>query len=136
MGSWTDLDATYPPGRLTPAAAFVVAVARLRGMRSVFVAPGQLVPELRRIPLPYDADLLERAERFLTIPLGAYLAEAAAVLRPAQRDALAAFLFAEAMEATPAQRGLLAELLAHLGAGASAPALAPGSEVDLAIFPQ
>ena len=36
MGSWSELDAVYPPGALTPAAALVACLGRLEGAASVY----------------------------------------------------------------------------------------------------
>jgi len=36
MGSWTELDAIYPPRKLTPATALVVALGQLVGATSVY----------------------------------------------------------------------------------------------------
>lgn len=80
MGSWSDLDANYPPGRLTPATAFVVALAQLSE-----------APVTGDTSWLYDArlgaspDLRERVSRYLHIPPDHFLAEARDLLRPQQR---------------------------------------------------
>lgn len=77
MGSWTEFDAIYPPGKLTPAAALLAALGRLAGARSVYTADGALADFLPRYGIAYDADLLGRVEGYLSdLPLDAFVAEA------------------------------------------------------------
>lgn len=84
MGSWTELDATYPPGALTPATALVVALGHQARARSVY-ADGRRAPFLSP-GLGYDADLLGRAERYLSaVDLEQFLAEARALLSARQK---------------------------------------------------
>jgi hypothetical protein len=88
MGSWTDYDANYPPGTLTPAAALLVALGHLAGATSVYLGgPGTpLASFLPRQGIAYEPDLLGRAERYLAeVPLDAFAAEAAARLNRRQR---------------------------------------------------
>ena len=60
MGAWVGLGANYPPGTLTPATAFVVALGHLEGATSVYVDD--------------DHDVLTRAERYLgQIPIEPFL---------------------------------------------------------------
>lgn len=87
MGSWAELDADYPPGALTPAAAFVVALGHLAGASSVYAngVDGALAPFFPRSGLAADRDLLDRAERYLQhVALGDFLAEARERLNPQQ----------------------------------------------------
>jgi hypothetical protein len=93
MGSWTELDANYPEGALTPATGFVVALGHLAGARSVYADGGagglpDFVPSPER-GLVADRDLLTRAERYLReVPLDDFLSEARAVLNPQQMRCL------------------------------------------------
>lgn len=142
MGSWTDLDANYPPDGLTPGAALVVALGRLTGATSVYGPAGALAAFLPP-GLAYDADLLRRAERFLAdAPTDAFVAEAVARLGRRQRLCLLLNLFDRlyaAGFARPDQHPLVAQLL---DAFAITPEqLAPLTEPlaiknDLSIFPQ
>ena len=43
MGAWSELDAAYPPGALTPGAAFVAALAHLHGATSIYDSTGALM---------------------------------------------------------------------------------------------
>ena len=108
MGSWSDLDANYLPGALTPATALVVALGRLAGARSAytdgqrasFLAPG----------FGYDPDLLGRVERYLgEVPLEQFLTEAA-LLSAQQKLVLALRLIDRQFAAgdPPERRPLLA----------------------------
>lgn len=116
MGSWTELDANYPPGSLTPATALVVALAHLAGTRQImvngtraaFLPPG----------LAYDADLRERVERYLNeVALEEFLAEAHCLLSVRQRLGIALQLQAQQLAAgnPPSQQALLKQLCAGLG---------------------
>lgn len=114
MGSWNDLDAVYPPGALTPASAFVVAFGHLAGARSVYAPAGGLAPfvGLRCAGLAATADLLERAERYLSaVSLEQFLAELPARLSPEQRRCLALNLLDTAAGRPPSERPALLEPL-------------------------
>jgi hypothetical protein len=123
MGSWTDLDATYPPGKLTPATAFVVAFGHLSGAPSVYADPD--VRALAGFIRLYCAgivptqDVLDRAERYLReVTFDAYLAEAAALLNPQQKRCLALNLLDAIVgrdEQLPAHHYLLPRFLERLG---------------------
>lgn len=92
VGSWTDFDANYPAGKLTPGAAFVVAVGHLEGLRSVYAGgTGEHLAEpFRRYSLGYERDMLARAERYLAeVPFEQFLDEARSLLRPQQALCLA-----------------------------------------------
>ena len=92
MGSWAGLDANYPPGTLTPAAAFVVALGHLAGATSIYAdaAATRLAAFLPRHGLEYDHDLLTRAERYLReVPIEQFLEEARTLLNAEQKMCLA-----------------------------------------------
>lgn len=144
MGSWAELDAIYPAGALSPAAAFIVALGHLAGARSVYGgAPAPLAGFLARYALSYDRELLERAEHFLTeVPIDSFLEQARALLNPEQKLCLAVNLLDAALAAgagrlAGADRlGLLLE-----GLGIRDEQLAPYQAAlrvknDLALFPQ
>jgi hypothetical protein len=121
MGSWTELDANYSPGMLTPASALVVALGHLVSASSVY-ADGRLAPFLPA-GLGYDTDLLGRAERYLgEVPLDQFLAEAAALLSPHQKLVVALQLLDRQLAAgdRPEQRALLSRLVAGIGVDADA----------------
>ena len=102
MGSWAGLDANYPPGALTPATAFVVALGHLAGAASVYAdaSATRLATFLPRYGLDYDLDLLTRAERyFREVTVEQFLCETNALLNPEQRLCLALNL----LDATLAQ---------------------------------
>lgn len=138
MGSWSDLDATYPPGTLTPATALVVALSHLASV-SMFGDP-----HLPVVPhgLGYDADLRGRVERYLAeVPLDSFLAEAHALLTPRQRLVLALQLLDHQLATgdAPEGRARLTRILVGIGADMDAlaahrPTLA--LKHDLSIFPQ
>jgi hypothetical protein len=91
MGSWTELDANYPPGTLTPAAAMIVALGHLAGARSVYADADRhaLAAFLPTHGLIYDLEVLTRAERYLDeVPVEAFLEQARAILNPEQRRCL------------------------------------------------
>jgi hypothetical protein len=91
MGSWTEFDAYYPPGCLTPGAAFLVALIYLEGGASLYAdrERGILAAAVPRDRMALDADLLARTERFLTeVPLAEFLAEARIRLNLQQRRCL------------------------------------------------
>lgn len=61
MGSWSELDANYPPGTLTPATALVVALGHLASARSVH-ADGRLAAFLlssRTVSTPPSNPIME-----------------------------------------------------------------------------
>ncbi|HMQ31314.1 MAG TPA: hypothetical protein PKD53_11330 [Chloroflexaceae bacterium] len=140
MGSWTELDATYPPGALTPATALVVALGHQAGAASVY-AEGRPAPFLPA-GLGYDPDLLGRAERYLgEVPLEQFLAEARALLTAHQKLVLALQLSDRQLAAgdPPQGRALVGRIVAGVGADADALAghLATlALKNDLARFPQ
>jgi hypothetical protein len=145
MGSWAGLDANYPPGALTPATAFVVALGYLEGARSVYAddTATRLAAFLPKHGLDYDHDLLTRAERYLhEVPIEPFLDEARTLLNPEQTLCLALNL----LDATLAQG--LVRLGDHPrftqileGLGMTAEQLRPYSQAlaiknDLSLFPQ
>ena len=146
MGSWVELDAYYPPGVLTPAAALVVALGHLAGARSAYAdaTTGELASFWPRGPrgIAPDRDLAARVERYLAaVPFDAFLAEARERLNPGQRRALLLNVLDAALARSPnpaehPQVGALAEAL-----GAAPGWLAQARELleqknDLSIFPQ
>jgi hypothetical protein len=145
MGSWVGLDANYPPGTLTPATAFVVALGHLVGATSVYIdaAAKQLAAFLPRHGLDYDHDLLTRAERYLgQVPTEPFLDEARTLLNPEQKLCLALNLLDVALAKgllRPGDHPRLAQLLE--GLGTTAEQLQPYWRVlalknDLSLFPQ
>lgn len=92
MGAWSELDAVYPPGMLTPGAAFVVALAYVHGATSLYDGngvPARFVPDVRR-GLALDRDLLDRVERYLaSVSFDDFLREARERLNHAQKRCLA-----------------------------------------------
>ena len=143
MGSWVELDAYYPPGTLTPAAALVVALGHMAGARSAYANPatGELAGFWPRGIAP-DRDLVARVEYFLAeVPFDAFLAEARERLNPGQRRALLLNVLDAALARSPnlaehPQVGALAEAL-----GVAPEWLARARELleqknDLSIFPQ
>lgn len=140
MGSWSELDANYPPGALTPATALVVALGHHAGARSAYLE-GRLAPFLPA-GIGYDADLLSRVERYLgEVPLDQFLAEAAALLSRGQKLVLALQLLDRQFAAgdPPGRRDLVAQIIAGLGVDAD---LLAGHRTtlalknDLSLFPQ
>ena len=121
MGSWAGLDANYPPGALTPATAFVVALGHLAGASSVYAdaAATCLAAFLPRHGLGYDHDLLTRAERYLRqVDLTQFLEEAHALLNREQRLCLALNLLDAMLAqqvARPYDHARFGDLLAGLG---------------------
>lgn len=92
MGSWSELDAVYPRGALTPAAALVACLGHLEGAASVYREGPPVGRTAAWLPrgLGYDPDLLSRAERYLAgVPLDQLLEEARDLLTPRQRLVLA-----------------------------------------------
>ena len=145
MGSWTGLDANYPPGRLTPATAFVVALGHLAGARSVYAddAATRLAAFLPRHGLDYDHDLLTRAERYLgQVPIEQFLEEAHRLLNPEQKLCLALNLLDAAQAQGVVRPGDHPRLMTILeGLGLTAERLQPYWQVlaiknDLSLFPQ
>jgi hypothetical protein len=137
MGSWTDLDANYPPDALTPATALVVALAHIAGATHDADAAIALLPELGYIP-----GLRERMARYLhEVALDAFLAEAHTLLAPRQQHAIALLLHhAHRAAGAPAERTLLLEHIIH-GLGVDPAELAtyhdaPARTNDLELFPQ
>jgi hypothetical protein len=144
MGSWAELDAVYPPGALSPAAALVACLGRLEGAQSVYregPPVGRLAAWLPR-GLGYDPDLLARAEHYLAqVPLDQLLEQARALLTPRQRFAVALNVLDRQL-ATPDDRAR-ADRAAQIIAG-----LAPDTgelaahrrtlalKNDLSVFPQ
>lgn len=140
MGSWSDFDAIYPPGALTPATALVAALGHLAGAASVYQAghPAAWLPA----GLAYDSDLLARAERHLAeVPLDQLLEEARALLTPRQKLAVALNLIDRQIAAgdTPAQRALAGRIIAGIGADTDqleAHRRTLALKSDLSVFPQ
>ena len=146
MGSWTELDANYPPGALTPGSALVVALGHLAGARSVYAdgTAGRLAdffPRAGRGLVP-DQDLLSRAERYLRgVSIDDFLAEARDRLNPQQMRCLllnlldAVLAAGQQPEAHPTYQRILA------GLGAAPEQIQPYASAlliknDLSIFPQ
>ncbi|MFV9507833.1 MAG: hypothetical protein AB4911_25065 [Oscillochloridaceae bacterium umkhey_bin13] len=124
MGSWTELDANYPPGSLTPATALVVALAHLAGTRQIIVngTRATFLP----LGLAYDTDLLERVRRYLNeVALEDFLAEAQRLLSARQRLGIALQLHAQQLAAgNPLEHHPRLNQLCT-GLGVSEPELAP-----------
>lgn len=145
MGSWTDYDATYPPGALTPAAALLVALGHLAGASSVY-ADGRgdaLAGFLPARGIAYEPDVLGRAERYLAeVPLSAYAAEAAERLSRRQRLCLLLNLIDRRMaegDERPEAHPLIAQLTTALAvdpADLTPLRQALALKNDLSIFPQ
>jgi len=143
MGSWAELDAIYPPGALSPAAALIVALGHMAGASSIYAADGRLADFLPRRGLSYDRELLARAEDYLgRVALEQFLEAARDLLNPEQKRCLALNLldFALAESAgRPGERTLLAQMLEGLGIAAEQ--LQPYWQAlaiknDLSLFPQ
>lgn len=140
MGSWSELDANYPPGALTPATALVVALGHLAGATSAY-ADGRLAPFLPA-GIGYDADLLGRVERSLgEVPLDQFLADAAALLAQGQKLVVALQLLDRQLAAgDPAtHHGLVEQIIAGLGVDAdllAAHRMTLALKNDLSLFPQ
>jgi hypothetical protein len=141
MGTWVELAAYYPPGKLTPATTLVVALGHLAGATSIYDGGG-LAPFFPRRGIAADRDLLERAEHFIgQVPLDDFLAEARERLNPQQLHCLALNLLdsACAASAPPAAAARLDRLLAGLGitrAAAEQLGVVSALKDDLSIFPQ
>ncbi len=113
MGAWTDLDANYPPGALTPATALVVALAHFAGAAHDADAAVALLPGLG-----YTPDLRERVARYLhEVPLDAFLAEARTLLSARQKLVIALHLLDAHLAAGAPTQGtaLLQHLLSGIG---------------------
>ncbi len=145
MGSWVGLDANYPPGTLTPATAFVVALGRLADARSVYAdaATTRLAAFLPRHGLDYDHDLLTRAERYLgQVPIEPFLEEARTLLNGEQKLCLALNLLDAALAQgilRPGDHPRFTQILE--GLGLTAEQLQPYWQAlniknDLGLFPQ
>ena len=145
MGSWAGLDANYPPGTLTPATAFVVALGHLGDVTSVYAdaAATHLAAFLPKHGLDYDQDLLTRAERYLhEIPIELFLDEARTLLNREQKLCLALNLLDAALAqglVRPADHPRLSQILE--GLGVTAEQLRPyyqalATKNDLSLFPQ
>ncbi len=140
MGSWAELDAIYPPGKLTPATALLVAHGHLAGVRSLY-QEGHLANFLPP-GLAYDADMLGRAEHYLAeVSLEDFLVEARAMLGAHQRLVLILQLLDRHLATgdRPAGRALIAQISNALEVGAEA--LVPYQATlvlknNLALFPQ
>lgn len=120
MGSWTEFDGYYPPGCLTPGAAFLVALVVLDGGSSIYAdhERGVLAAVVPRGRMPLDADLLARAEHFLAnVPPEVMLSEARKRLNRQQRRCLAINLLDRvlAADATPETHPRFRTLIAALG---------------------
>jgi hypothetical protein len=145
MGSWVGLDANYPPGTLTPATAFVVALGHLAGAKSVYVddTATRLAAFLPWHGLDYDHDLLTRTERYLgQVAVEQFLDEARRLLNPEQKLCLALNLLDAVLAQgviRPGDHPHLAQILE--GLGATAEQLQPywhalAIKNDLGLFPQ
>ncbi len=90
MGAWPELDAIYPPGKLTPAIAFIVALTYMVGADGVYLEEeeGSLAAFLPKHGLGdvrYD-DLLDRADAYLQeASFDQFLAEVPPVLNKPQK---------------------------------------------------
>lgn len=102
MGAWAELDAIYPPGKLTPATAFIVALTYMVGADDVYLEEeeGSLAAFLPKHGLGdvrYD-DLLDRAEAYLqAASLDQFLAEAPLVLNKQQKVCILLNMFDSAL---------------------------------------
>ena len=143
MGSWAELDANYPPGALSPAAAVIVALCHLAGTPSIYAADGGLASFLPRRGLSYDHELLARAEGYLQeVEIGQFLEQARAMLNPEQKLCLALNLLDYALAADigwPEDHPLLARMLE--GLGLTAEQIGPHWQTlaiknELSLFPQ
>jgi len=145
MGSWAGLDANYPPGALTPATAFVVALGHLAGARSIYAddTATRLAGFLPRHGLDYDHDLLTRAERYLhEVPIEPFLDEARTLLNPEQKLCLALNLLDATLAqgvVRPGDHPCFTQILE--GLGMKVEQLQPYSQAlaiknDLSLFPQ
>ncbi|RRR76641.1 MAG: hypothetical protein EI684_02605 [Candidatus Viridilinea halotolerans] len=116
MGSWSELDAIYPPLALTPATVLVVALGHVAGATSIY-NDGQLASFLPA-GLGYDAELCARAEHYLaTVPRARFLEESRALLSPRQRLIVALRLHERQLAAgnPSTSHPLVAQICAGLG---------------------
>ena len=144
MGSWTELDARYAPGSLTPASAFVAALGHFIGANTVYVhaSTSMLADWLPRHGIAYDHDVLIRAERYLTeVELEQFLSEACTLLHPEQKLCLALNVLDRALSrgARPAEQPRFTQIIE--GLGLSLEQLQPywwalAIKNELSIFPQ
>jgi hypothetical protein len=142
MGSWAELDAYYPPGALTPAAALIVALCHLEGATSIYGEGGRLADWLPRRGLAYDQDLLARAEGYIRdVAVDSFLEQAHALLNPEQRRCLLLNLLDAVLAAgvRPEDHAVFMRVMAALGTTVDEmrpyiPALALKNELSL--FPQ
>lgn len=136
MGSWSELDANYPPGALTPAAALIVALGMAEGAGSVYAEGGRPAAWVPRA-LGLSAELLARAEPHLrAADPAAFLAEARERLAMQQRLALLANVLDRA---APGGHAFVERL--RCGLGVPDDLLAPIRQAlalknDLGLFPQ
>jgi hypothetical protein len=144
MGSWSELDAVYPPGALTPAGAFVLACAHLEGAHSMYADPdsGQLASYLPA-GISYDAEFCRRSEQLLRdLPLDEFLARAADVLNRQQKFCLALNLLDRTLAAQTGRRDLRPQFVQlSEGLGISMDELQPHIETlrlknEVNLFPQ
>lgn len=102
MGAWPELDAIYPPGKLTPATAFVVALTYMVGADDIYLEEeeGSLAAFLPKHGLGdvrYD-DLLDRADAYLqAASLEQFLAEAPHMLNKQQKMCILLNMFDSAL---------------------------------------
>lgn len=139
MGSWAELDAVYPPGALSPAAALVVALGRQAGATSVYAPGARTLAAFAPEGIAYDAELIERAEHFFGVPEDAFFAAADALLHRRQRLCLALRLLECARSGGARDAGFAGRALAALGiAEDDLPPSAAARAIiaDLSIFPQ
>ncbi len=145
MGSWTEFDATYPPGVLTPASALLVALGHLAGVSSIYAdgQSGPLADFMPRRGIAYEPDLLGRAERYLgSVELESFAQEAAQRLNHRQKLSLLLNLCNRRMaegDERPETHPLIALLMQRLEI--SREELLPLRQTlslvhDLSIFPQ
>lgn len=144
MGSWTELDARYAPGTLTPASAFVAALGHFVGASTVYAqgTNNVLADWLPRQGIAYDHDLLVRAERYLAdVELEPFLAEARTLLHAEQKLCLALNLLdlALARSTRPSDQPRFTAIIE--GLGLSLEQLQPywralAIKNDLSMFPQ
>jgi hypothetical protein len=147
MGSWTELDAIYPPDALTPATALVVTLCLVAepALRDAALSSGNLASLLRRADLKalLTSDVSTRALRFLReVPPERMLLEAAARLNRDQRQAVLLHLAEElraARHPSPLEHHFFIQARAVLGEDLPTGALdsQPHPRLrELALFPQ
>ncbi len=136
MGSWNDLDAIYPPGVLSPAAAYLAAFGVVYGLDETCGADGTLHPWLQVAGIPTTADVLTRADAALAG--AADIAALVAPLHSGQRLCLALNLL-DAVLPSPAQRERRAQLIAALAVDPAVLLVAERllqQKNDRSVFPQ